>query len=240
MMLPASRRFDTTHWSVVTAAAGDDSKAAGALAAICETYWYPLYAYVRRSGRRPEDAAELTQEFFARLLERHDLRAVRRERGRFRSYLLGALKHFLADDADRRSRQKRGGGHRPVAIDSLAAEATYVRQLADHRTPETAFERSWALETLRQVLARLAAECRATGRRAQFDVLKPALLGRPAEGYAALGLSLGLSEGATRVAVHRLRARLRDLLRDTVGDTVLTPAAIEEEMAHLLSVIREA
>jgi RNA polymerase sigma factor (sigma-70 family) len=242
-MLPARRsptgshRFQTTQWSLVSAAARPSNRAGkNALAAICESYWYPLYGYVRRSGHGPEDAADLTQEFFARLIERNDLAAVRRDSGRFRSYLLGALKHFLSNEVSKDGRLKRGRAAQHVSVDVTAAEATYRGDGAGGRTPETAFERSWALTALGRAVAELQQQWSERGRARDFEILKPTLLGAPSD-YAQLAAALGLTVNATQVAVHRVRRAFREVVKRTVGETVLSPGAIEAELGDLLGAL---
>jgi RNA polymerase sigma-70 factor (ECF subfamily) len=233
------RRFETTRWSLVTAAGGDRStEARDALATLCETYWYPLYAYVRRHGYQAVDAQDLTQAFFARLLEKHQVRDARRERGRFRSFLLAALKHFLLNEAQHRNRLKRGGGRTLRSLDVEIAEGRYRRELTDACTPEVLFDRGWACDLLERVLARLRAEWRAAGKVVEFERLKPCLAGdSPRVSYLELGRTLAMSEGAVKVTVHRLRRRYRQLLREEIADTVLTEDRIDEEIRHLFRVL---
>ncbi len=229
----------TTHWSVVLAAGRKDTaRAAAALAALCSTYWYPLYSYVRRRGYGPEDAQDLTQEFFARLLEKQWLGQADRERGRFRTFLLSAMSHFLANEWDKASARKRGGGVQVVPIQLDAAETRYGREPADASTPDQAYERRWAVTLLDRVLARLQQDYAGEGKAKLFENLKPCLLGEGnTQPYAALALKLGLSEGAIKVAVHRFRKRYRQLLRDEIAQTVGTTAEVEEEMHHLFQVL---
>jgi len=228
------RRFETTQWSLVLRAAGDSSGALVALDTLCSKYWYPLYAYVRRRGHDAEDACDLTQAFFTRLLERHDVQSARRERGRFRSYLLASMKHFLLNDAARRRALKRGGGQSLRPLDVEAAEGRYSLEPVDTCTPEIAFDRRWACSLLECVLNRLRREWIDAGRGAEFDRLSVCLTGdAPEGGYRQLARDLGTSEGAVKVAVHRLRGRYRRLLRDEIAETVLTEHAVEEELQHL-------
>ncbi len=239
---PRERRavfFVTTHWSVVLAAGRSDSQRAdAALASLCETYWYPLYAYVRRRGYEPQDAQDLTQEFFARLLQHHWLSQADPERGRFRTFLLTALSHFLANEWDKARAQKRGGAVHLVPLQLDTAETRYGREPADPVTPEQCYERRWALALLDQVLKRLGDECAAQGKTGEFQTLKPCLVGdRHAQPYAALATRLAMTEGAVKVAVHRLRRRYRELLREEIAHTVATPADVDEEMHHLFSVL---
>lgn len=209
-----------------------------ALAALCATYWYPLYAFVRRLGHSPEDAQDLTQEFFARLLEKHYLDAVQRDKGRFRSFLLASLKHFLANEWDKVQAQKRGGGQSFIRLDDTSAESRYKLEPRDEASADKLFERRWALTLLDRVLARLREEHAATGKARQFDALKAFIGGeRGAEGYAAVGAVLGMSEANVKVTVHRLRKRYRDLLRDEIAQTVGSEAEVEDEIRHLFSAL---
>jgi RNA polymerase sigma-70 factor (ECF subfamily) len=228
--------FDTTHWSVVVAAGGDDSSAArAALATLCETYWYPLYAYVRRWGASVDDARDLTQGFLLSLLERRDFENLRQERGRFRAFLLASLQHFLANDAARRRTQKRGGGVLllPLAFDD--AEGRYRVEPEEPSTPETLYERRWALTVIERVLARLREQWQAEARGAEFDELKACLLGQaPAGGYAAIAGRLDTTEGAIKAAVHRLRRKFQDELRRDIAETVSDPAEVDDEIRYLV------
>ena len=236
---PADGYFATTHWSViVNARAADSSVARQAMEKLCQTYWYPLYAFVRRQGRAPHDAQDLTQEFFARLLEKNYLDDVRRERGKFRSFLLASMKHFLANEWDRARAQKRGGAHPHVPIDTQSAETRYGLEPAHDQTPEKLFERRWALTLLDNVLTRLREEFVASGKAEQFDQLKVALTAdKRAVPHAELGARLGMSQGAVKVAVHRLRAHYREVLRAEIANTVSSPADVEEEIRHLFAAL---
>ena len=230
------REFATTHWSLVLAAGGDTRGAQPALAALCDAYWYPLYAFIRRQGLAPHDAQDLTQEFFARLIEKEWLGAVQRERGRFRSWLLAALKHFLANEWDKSRARKRGGGVQFVSIDDATAESRYAQEPADLATADRLYDRRWALTLLDRVLARLREEMAAAGKTAHFDALKFCLTGERAA-YAEVALALAMSEGAVKVAVHRLRERYRQLIRAEIAETVATPAEVDAEMRDLLAVL---
>ena len=218
------------------AAGGDDSLAArAALATLCETYWYPLYAYVRRRGATPDDARDLTQGFLTSLLERRDFANLRRDQGRFRAFLLASLQHFLANDAARRRTQKRGGGLilLPLALDD--AEGRYRYEPAEPATPETLYERRWALTVIERVLAHLRQEWEATSRAAEFDELKACLLGQaPPGGYAAIAGRLGTTEGAVKVAIHRLRRKFQAQLRRDIAETVSDAADIDDEIRYLV------
>ena len=231
--------FVTTHWSLVlTAGRNDTVRAHDALAKLCATYWYPLYAYVRRRGRSPEDAQDLTQEFFARLLERNWLERADQEKGRFRSFLLSAMNHFLADEWDKARAQKRGGGVTPLPLQFDTAETRYTHEPADKVTPEQNFERRWALTLLDEVLRRLRAEYVEEGRAELFAALHPCLVGdRTAQPYAELAEKLGVSEGTVKAAVHRLRQRYRQVLRAEIAQTVAGPGEVDEELRHLFAIL---
>jgi RNA polymerase sigma-70 factor (ECF subfamily) len=219
----------------VAAGSGDSSAARAALATLCETYWYPLYAYVRRRGTNADDARDLTQGFFASLLERRDFERLRQERGRFRAFLLASLQHFLANDAARRRTQKRGGrvAFLPLAFDD--AEGRYRVEPAEPTTPETLFERRWALIVIDRVLNELRREWETDGRAREFDELKSCLLGvNPSGGYAAVATRLGTSEGAVKAAVHRLRRRFQRALRTDIAETVSDPADVDDEIRYLV------
>ena len=229
-------RFEPTQWSIVLAAGKDQPEARGALEHLCSTYWYPLYAFVRRQRYGPQDAQDLTQEFFARLLEKQWLADVDRSKGRFRSFLLAAMKHFLANEWDHARAQKRGGGRVPISLDAMTAESRYAMEPAALETPERVFERRWALTLLDRVLNHLRDEFAKAGKLAVFDELKSALAGDKTP-YSEIGARLGMSEGAVKVAVHRLRGRYRDLIRAEVAQTVDSEAEIEDELRSLMSAL---
>jgi len=230
-------RFAQTRWSMVVAAAGGDStKARRALEHLCGTYWYPLYAFVRREGHGADDAQDLTQEFFARLLEKNWLDAVDREKGKFRSFLLAAMRHFLANEWDRAHRLKRGGGQAVLSLDAESAEARYALEPADRMTADRIFERRWALTLLEQVLVRLRKEFAAVGKDRLFEELKAALTGEKIP-YAEIAARLNLNEGAVRVAVHRLRLRYRDLIRAEIAETVAGEDGVDAEVQHLFAAL---
>jgi RNA polymerase sigma-70 factor (ECF subfamily) len=237
--LPEQAVFATTHWSVVLTAGGSDSpKSSQALEALCRTYWYPLYAYVRRTGHSSHDAEDLTQAFFARLLEKQWIADADRERGRFRSFLLTSLKHFLANEWDKAKAQKRGGRVRLIPLETDTAEARYHCEPADTATPDREFDRRWALAVLDTVLARLKSEFSDEGKAGLFEHLKGTLSGeRSAAPYARLGEQLQMSEGAVKVAVHRLRQRYRAILRAEIAQTVATEADVEDELRHLFAAL---
>ena len=231
--------FVTTHWSVVLAAGqADTTRARDALARLCQTYWHPLYAYVRRLGQSPPDAQDLTQEFFARLLAKNYLADADATRGRFRSFLLVSLKHFLANEWEKARAQKRGGGQIPISIDPVAAETGCHFEPADPATADKIFERRWALTLLDQVLRRLRREYVTTGREKLFEQLKPTLTeASRSVRYAEIATRLGTSEGAVKVAVHRLRQQYRDLLRAEIADTVANPAEVDDELRSLFAAL---
>jgi RNA polymerase sigma-70 factor (ECF subfamily) len=219
--------------------AGTDSPSARqALETLCRNYWYPLYAYVRRQGHGPHDAQDLTQAFFARLLEKNYLADVQREKGRFRSFLLASLKHFLANEWDRERALKRGGGQRLIALDDDSAESRYKLEPKDDLSADKIYERRWALTLLDQVLSRLRSEFEADGKLQEFEVLKQYLsAGRTSVSYALAAERLGTTEGAVKVAVHRLRKRYRELLRAEIGQTVATASEIEAEIRYLFAAL---
>jgi RNA polymerase sigma factor (sigma-70 family) len=228
-------RFASTHWSLIVAARGHDSpRSREALAALCATYWYPLYAYARRWGHTIEQAQDLTQDFFACLLEKDFLTRVDRERGRFRAFLLTSFKYFLTNEHQRARAQKRGGGRPLVSIDTQDAEERYRLEPTHSLTPERLFERRWALTLLDQVLESLAREYQRSGKAALYDRLKPVLTGDPASThYAAIAQELGMTEAAVKKASQRLRARYRELLCEQIALTLENPADVEEEIREL-------
>jgi RNA polymerase sigma-70 factor (ECF subfamily) len=232
-------RFTTTEWSLVLAAAGrDDVRGREALGRLCQVYWYPLYAFVRRQGHGPQDAQDMTQEFFLRLLEKDYLGDVDRLKGKFRSFLLAALKHFLSKQRARDRTLKRGGGRALLPLDTLSAEDRYRREPEVNATPERLFERRWALTLLDRVLTRLSEEYDTTGKRAVFAQLQGCLTGgRDSPPYAELAVKLGMTEGAVKVAVHRLRQRYRGVLRDEIAQTVADPAEINDEIRQLFAAL---
>jgi len=231
--------FPATQWTVVLAAGGTPSpESAAALEGLCGSYWYPLYAFVRRSGYAPADAEDFTQEFFARLLEHNWIAHADRHKGRFRSFLLMAMKRFLAKQWDKAKTLKRGGQARLVPLQLNKAESRYCQEPADTRTPEQVFERQWALALLESVLSGLCEDYERAGKGAMFHVLEPCLIGsRETQPYAALGAKLGMSEGAARVAVCRLRERYRKRLEEEIAQTVASAAEVDEELRHLLRVV---
>jgi len=236
---PRSPVFVTTHWSVVLAAGGGDStNAQQALAKLCQVYWYPLYAYVRRRGFSPPDAEDLTQEFFTRFLKHGWVANADREKGRFRTFLMSALNHFLANEWDKARAQKRGGGVALLPLEFGSAETRYCREPADNETPEEHFERRWAMALLEAVVERLRLEYDQGGKRHLFEALHPSLVGdRTSQPYDELAKKLGLSEAAVKSAVHRLRQRYRQLLREEIAQTVAGPGEVESELRHLIAVL---
>jgi RNA polymerase sigma factor (sigma-70 family) len=231
--------FPATQWTVVLAAGGTPSaESAVALERLCSSYWYPLYAFVRRSGHSPPDAQDLTQEFFARLLEHNWIARADRHKGRFRSFLLMAMKHFLAGEWDKVKTIKRGGQVRLVPLQLDAAETRYTREPADTRTPDQVFEKQWALALLESVLNRLREDYARDGKGALFHTLEPCLIGsREAQPYSALAAELGMTEGAVKMAVCRLRERYRVCLKEEIAHTVASPAEVDEELRHLFRVL---
>jgi RNA polymerase sigma-70 factor (ECF subfamily) len=237
----APRVFATTHWSVVLAAGeGDSVPAQHALETLCRAYWYPIYVYVRRKGHGPEDAQDLTQEFFAQFIAKELLRLADRDKGRFRTFLLATLDHFLAREWSRAHRQKRGGQFTFISLDEPAPEERYRLEPVDNETPEKKFAKQWAVAVLQNALGALQKECAAAEKSDFFGEVR-GLLSDEADpaGYAEIGRRLGMTEGAARVAVHRLRRRYGELLRAEVAQTVGSPAEAEDELRHLMKVLRE-
>ncbi len=232
-------RFDTTRWSLVLAAregGGDNTRRA--LSWLCEAYWYPVYAFIRRRGHDPDAAADLTQGYFALLLEKHYLADVRPELGKFRSFLLKSVQHFLSNALDRERARKRGGGMRAISLDGLDAERRLALEPRDARTPEAAFEWLWATSLLERTLERMRVEAAAKGRGMQFELLAAYLTetcGAPS--YREAAQQLDASESAVKVAVHRLRRRFGELLREEIAETVQGPGEVETEIRHLLATL---
>lgn len=234
----AEGHFVTTRWSAVARAGGDDPGASErALAELCGAYWYPLYAYARRRGHAPEEAQDLTQAFFARLLEKNYVADARQEKGKFRAFLLVAMKRFMADEWGRLHAQKRGGFRVIVSIDQGAAESRLAAEMSHDQSPDLLFDRQWALTLLDRVQSRLREEYVATGRAALFEHLE-GWLGRDeaALPHAEIAARLGLTVPAVKMAVRRLRARYRELLREEIGQTVAAPEDIDGEIRHLFSI----
>jgi RNA polymerase sigma-70 factor (ECF subfamily) len=237
--MPRQPVFVTTHWSLVLSARDPQSpRSAEALEKLCRAYWYPLYAYVRRTGQSRENAEDLTQAFFARLLEKNYLEAAEPERGRFRSFLLMALKRFMANEWHKAHAQKREGSRRHLPLPLDTAETRYAREPVNTATPEQAFEKQWALTLLETVLSQLRTDYEQDGKGRLFEALKPCLLGsRELQPYAELAAALKMSEGAVKVAVHRLRERYRERLKAEIANTVASPADVAAELRHLFRVL---
>lgn len=233
--------FTTTHWSVVLAAGeADEARAGQALARLCAGYWYPLYAYVRRQGHGPEDAQDITQDFFARFIGKGYVRRADPARGRFRTFLLTSLKHFLINEWQKGQAARRGGGVRALSWDQFDAEDRYRLEPLDGLTPEKIFERRWAATLLETVMAGLREEFRAEGRGEWFEAIKFCLDGVTAtESNEQIAARLGTTEGALRVAMTRLRARYRARLREEVARLVATPAEVDDELRHLAGTLRQ-
>ncbi len=229
--------FVTTHWSVVgTAREKDSPKSAAALEMLCRTYWYPLYSFVRRQGRTPEDAQDLTQQFFARLLEKDYLKSVAQEKGKFRTFLLVALRRFLANEWDRQHAQKRGGFAPILSIDQELAESRFRVEPVANDQPDQLFDRQWAMTLLDQTMKRLEEEYVSTGRAKLFEALR-GLIAKEDSGlsYTQVAARLNLSEAAIKMAVHRLRLRYREILKVQIAETVSSEEEIEEEIRHLFA-----
>jgi len=235
---PSSRReFAQTRWSIIAAAreGGEGSAYKRAMAELARTYWPPLYAYLRRHGQSPQQAEDLTQAFFARLIEHNDLRSVDSAKGKFRSFVLAALRHFVSNQRDKERAQKRGGGVRTISLSAGEAESGYSLDPVDTLTPEQVFNRRWALTVLTRVIECLQAEYRRRDQLPLFEALHGTLTGEITAGYATLAGRLGTTEGALQVAAHRMRKRYRELLRDEVAQTVTDPALVDEELRELLN-----
>ncbi len=238
---PTGGQFTTTHWTVVLAAAeSDPGKQLAALEQLCRTYWYPLYSYIRRRGKNPEEAQDLTQEFFARLMEKQWLAGVEKDGHRFRSFLLAILNGFLANEYRFATAAKRGGGQAVFSLDAEQAEDRYAREPATNETPEKIFDRRWALTVLDRALDRLKDEMLVSGKVRQFNLLNPFLSRDPADGeYARIAAELGVSPGAVGVSVHRLRERYRSLVRVEIASTVADPQQVDLEMEELFAALRD-
>jgi RNA polymerase sigma factor (sigma-70 family) len=235
----SAARFTTTHWSVVLEAQGESPAAQEALEKLCRTYWWPLYGYIRRHGYNPEEAQDLTQGFFAVLLERRDFDAVRREKGRLRSYLLTSLKNFLAKARRRELAVKRGEGRALVSLEQLLERERADLEPADTLSADRIYERRWALTLLEQALGRLEEEYRAAGNAALFETLKPTLIDEPGQpSQAEIAQGMRMSENAVKQAFHRLRQRYRLLLREEIAHTVAVPSDVEDELRHFIRVLQ--
>jgi RNA polymerase sigma factor (sigma-70 family) len=229
----------TTQWSQVLAARdGSDTGSRRALASLCQTYWQPLYAYIRHQGHEPEEASDLTQAYFTEFLEKNFLADVDPEKGRFRSFLLTSLRHFLSHERTRGRALKRGGGTPLLSLDTEVAEQRYTQEPSTGRSPEEVFERRWALTVLGKALTRLRYESTAGNQSQNFEALKPYLTGeKPTKPYREVAEEQGMTEMAVRKAVHRLRRRFGQVLRDEIADTVAGEDAIDDEVRHLLTII---
>jgi RNA polymerase sigma-70 factor (ECF subfamily) len=233
-----ARRFTTTHWSVVLGAGEEASpEAEAALTRLCQTYWLPVYAFVRKRGHSPEQAQDLTQAFFANFLEKQHVTKARRERGRFRSFLMTSVENFLRNENDRAHALKRGGGRRPLSIDEQDAEARYLCEPSTETDPAKAFEQRWAATLLNTVLGRLQVEFGATGRGDLFEALQAHLWGdAESTPYPELAEQFGLTLANVKVTAHRLRQRYRELLREEIAHTVALPSDVDDEIRHLMQV----
>jgi DNA-directed RNA polymerase specialized sigma24 family protein len=236
---PTPLRFQTTRWSLVVAARdGDDTESRKALAALCEAYWYPLYAFIRHKGHKPDDALDLVQGFFERFLEKGDLISIDRSKGRLRSFLMASCTHYLADRLDHDRAQKRGGGRRLVSIDGPTAEGRYSLEPSHELTAERLFEQRWATTLLGLVMIRLESDMNLAGKARQFAMLRPALSGSTERGlYAKISAELGVSQEAARIAAHRLRLRFRELIREEILLTLDDPDDVEEEIRALFTTL---
>ena len=231
--------FATTRWSVVLAAQGESADANAALDKLCRTYWWPIYGFVRRQGYKPEEAQDLTQSFFARLLERRDLETVRQERGRLRSYLLASVKNFLSKARDRELTIKRGEGRPLVSLDDLLARERTDQEPAHALSADRIYERRWALTLLEQVLVRLGAEYKAAGKLPLFERLKELLAGESGQpSQAKIAAEMQMTENAVKQAFHRLRYRYRQLLHEEIAHTVAAPDDVEDELRHFMAVLQ--
>jgi RNA polymerase sigma factor (sigma-70 family) len=231
--------FVTTHWSVVLEAKGHDTTRANeALEKLCHTYWPPVYAFIRRNGSNPADAQDLTQEFFYRLLSKQYLRHLQDQRGKFRSFLLTFVKHFLSDERDKASAQKRGGGQALFSLDDTVGEDLFQAETATKLSPDQLFERSWAQTVLQQALHHLANEYRESGKADLYEKLKDIQPGEHGPlSYSEIGAELGMSETAVKSAVHRLRRRHREILREEIAHTVTRPEDVDDEIRYLITLV---
>jgi RNA polymerase sigma-70 factor (ECF subfamily) len=231
--------FATTHWSIVSKAGGADSpEVLAALEKLCRTYWFPLFSFIRRTGHGEEDAKDLTQEFFALLIERKDFQTVDARKGKFRTFLLASLTHFLSNQRDRAGALKRGGGKITISLDEMTADQLQRYEPASGLSPDKLFDQRWALTVLEQGVAQLEREMSAEGKGIQFEALKPFLTNEPRDGeYGEVASRLGLAAASIAVMVHRMRQRYRELVRAEVANTVSSPTEVEEELQHLRAVL---
>jgi RNA polymerase sigma-70 factor (ECF subfamily) len=238
--LPQRGRFSTTHWSVVLAAGSNEtSQSREALARLCQLYWYPVYAFIRRQEHSADDAADLTQEFFVRVLDKSFLKQADPQRGRFRSFLLACVRHFLSNEADRARALKRGGGYAILPLEIETGEQRYQLEPRDELTPDKVFDRRWTLMLLESVLGQLRTEQIDRGKEKVFEELKEFLTGESDRvPYSVVGRSLDMSEDAVKVAVHRLRKRFRELLTAEVAQTVSDPKDVRDEIRYLIESVR--
>lgn len=237
-----ARDFRTTHWSVLLKAAGEEEsdEKRFALERLCRTYWYPLYSFVRRRGYDRHLAQDLTQGFFERFLEKNYIADVSADKGRFRTFLLSSLQHFLANEWDRSQAQKRGGGYKLVSLDEHEADERFQFEPRDEVTPEVAFERQWVQALLETVLSRLRAECNDAGHEGRFEQLKVFLVeDKGAISFGEMAAQLGMTEAAVKGVVRRMRQRYRELFREEIANTVADPAEVDAEIRHLVAVLGE-
>jgi RNA polymerase sigma-70 factor (ECF subfamily) len=234
----APRRFQTTRWTLVRATRNlDSTEARQAIASLCELYWYPVYAFIRRSGHSEDDARDLTQAFFTRVIEKDAFQEARPERGKFRTFLLSSVRHFLANQRDAARAQKRGGGQALLSLEFEAGERRYVIDPPGDETPERTYERKWALEVIGQTMKALEARYRQTNRQPLFQALQPFLTGDEPGSYVEIAEQMATTDGALRVAVHRLRQQFGLALRETIAETVERPEDVDDELRHLLEAV---
>ncbi len=237
-VISAGGSFPPTHWSAVVAAGRDSASGFSALEELCRSYWYPLYAYVRRQGHNPTDAQDLTQAFFARFLANHGFSRVQPGRGRFRSFLLASLQNFLINEWDRARTQKRGEGEIPLPLDDSTMEPRYSEDLDPSLSAERLYERVWGLTVIAEARAQVQADFEAAGNPQRFDLLEPLMPGEESPlGIEEVAARLGLSTGSVRSEVHRLKKRLRKALRAEVAKTVEKPEEVDEEIRHLIAAV---
>jgi DNA-directed RNA polymerase specialized sigma24 family protein len=235
---PVPRRLATTRWTLIRAARVPGSpEADAALASLCEIYWYPVYAFIRRSGSSPDDARDLTQAFFTRVIEKNYFGDAREERGRFRSFLLTAVRHFLSNERDAAHALKRGGGQLPISLQMDDGERVYAIEPVEHETPERTYERKWAHEVMAQAMKAVESRYAASDRRPVFLALRPFLTGDNPGSFGDLATTLGTTEGALRVAAHRLRQQFASALRETIAETVERSEDVDDELRHLLGAV---
>ena len=232
-----NRRFQPTRWTLLFKLKDPGPEAASALETLCATYWHPVYAFIRRSGRSADDARDLTQAFFARVLEKNYFQDAEQTRGRFRTFLLASVRHFISNERDAELALKRGGGIRHVALEVEPEERRFHREPSENDTPERIYERRWALSALDAAMARLASKYERTARGRLFEELRPLLTGDEPASYAELSARLGASEGALRVAAHRFRKEFASSLRKVIEETVDEPKAVDDELRYLMAIV---